>query len=146
MQKLFVALDGDEAPEAIRAALGDGPVPFATLRERLGVEADALAETLVRASTRGGGVLRRAVAGGAGRRVSGRGRAGWRGAGAARRGGDDAAQSGRADHGRADGALLGLLDGTRDREAILEAFPGALDAPSLDAALAKFAELGLLHA
>ena len=44
------------------------------------------------------------------------------------------------------GALLALLDGTRDREAILEAFPGALDAPSLDAALAKFAELGLLHA
>jgi hypothetical protein len=44
------------------------------------------------------------------------------------------------------GALLRLLDGTRDRGAILEAFPGALDAPSLDAALAKFAELGLLHA
>ena len=42
------------------------------------------------------------------------------------------------------GALLRLLDGTRDREAILEGFPGALDAPSLDGALAKFAELGLL--
>jgi hypothetical protein len=43
-------------------------------------------------------------------------------------------------------ALLTLLDGTRDRAAILEAFPGPLDAPSLDTALAKFAELGLLHA
>ena len=43
------------------------------------------------------------------------------------------------------GALLRLLDGTRDRAAILEAFPGPLSRPSLDAALAKFAELGLLH-
>ena len=42
------------------------------------------------------------------------------------------------------GALLRLLDGTRDRAAILEAFPGALDAPSLEDALGKFAELGLL--
>jgi hypothetical protein len=43
-------------------------------------------------------------------------------------------------------ALLRLLDGTRDREEIREAFPGPLDRPSLDAALRGFAELGLLHA
>ena len=43
------------------------------------------------------------------------------------------------------GALLRLLDGTRDRAAILDAFPGPLDRPSLDAALSGFAELGLLH-
>ena len=42
------------------------------------------------------------------------------------------------------GALLSLLDGTRDRAAILEAFPGALSAEALDEALAKFAEMGLL--
>jgi SAM-dependent methyltransferase len=41
--------------------------------------------------------------------------------------------------------LLRLLDGTRDRDAIREAFPGPLDRPSLDAALNGFAELGLLH-
>ena len=43
-------------------------------------------------------------------------------------------------------ALLGLLDGTRDRAAIREAFPGELTAEALDAALAKLAELGLLFA
>jgi SAM-dependent methyltransferase len=43
------------------------------------------------------------------------------------------------------GALLRLLDGTRDRPGILEAFPGPLDRASLDTALAAFAELGLLH-
>ena len=42
-------------------------------------------------------------------------------------------------------ALLGLLDGTRDRAAIREAFPGELTEESLEAALAKLAELGLLH-
>jgi SAM-dependent methyltransferase len=42
--------------------------------------------------------------------------------------------------------LLGLLDGTRDRVAIREAFPGELTADALDAALAKLAELGLLVA
>ena len=43
------------------------------------------------------------------------------------------------------GALLRLLDGTLDRAAILEAFPGPLSAEALDGALAKFAELGLLY-
>src|SRR6185436_3590632 len=33
VQGLLVALDGDEAPEAVRAAVTDGPVPFATLQE-----------------------------------------------------------------------------------------------------------------
>jgi hypothetical protein len=41
-------------------------------------------------------------------------------------------------------ALLGLLDGTRDRSAIREEFPGELTEESLEAALAKLAELGLL--
>ena len=39
-------------------------------------------------------------------------------------------------------ALLGLLDGTRDRAAIRDAFPGELTEESLEAALAKLAELG----
>ena len=43
-------------------------------------------------------------------------------------------------------ALLGLLDGTRDRAAIRDAFPGELTEESLEAALAKLAELGLLVA
>jgi SAM-dependent methyltransferase len=41
--------------------------------------------------------------------------------------------------------LLGLLDGTRDRAAIARDFSGELSAEALDAALEKFAELGLLH-
>ena len=41
-------------------------------------------------------------------------------------------------------ALLGLLDGTRDRAAIRDEFPGELTEESLEAALAKLAELGLL--
>lgn len=43
------------------------------------------------------------------------------------------------------GALLRLLDGTRDRDAIQADFPGPLDRPSLDTALRAFAEFGLLH-
>ena len=43
-------------------------------------------------------------------------------------------------------ALLGLLDGTRDRTAIRDEFPGELTEESLEAALAKLAELGLLVA
>ena len=42
-------------------------------------------------------------------------------------------------------ALLQLLDGTRDRAAIRDAFPGELDEPSLEGALGTFADVGLLH-
>ena len=147
VQKLFVALDGDEAPEAIRAALADGPVPFATLRERLGVGADELAEALVQGFDAGAIAFHvvpspAAAVAGAHPRASGLARS------QARPGAVVTTLRNQVVRitDEPTGALLGLLDGTRDREAILEAFPGALDAPSLDAALAKFAELGLLHA
>ncbi len=43
-------------------------------------------------------------------------------------------------------ALLPLLDGTRDRAALGDAVPGESTAADLDAALARLAALGLLHA
>lgn len=147
VQRLIVALDGDAAPEEIRDALLDGPIPFGTLRERLGVGADGLAEALVHGFD-AGAIAFSVVPSPASRVAGDRPRA----SGLAR----SQAQPGAVvttlrnqvvritDEPTA--ALLQLLDGTRDRAAILEAFPGALDAPSLDAALAKFAELGLLHA
>ncbi|MEO8690345.1 MAG: methyltransferase regulatory domain-containing protein [Solirubrobacteraceae bacterium] len=147
VQRLLVALDGDAAPEEIRDALLDGPIPFGTLRERLGVGADGLAEALVHGFD-AGAIAFSVVPSPASPVAGDRPRA----SGLAR----SQAQPGAVvttlrnqvvritDEPTA--ALLQLLDGTRDRAAILEAFPGALDAPSLDAALAKFAELGLLHA
>ncbi len=147
VQRLIVALDGDAAPEEIRDALLDGPIPFGTLRERLGVGADGLAEALVHGFD-AGAIAFSVVPSPASPVAGDRPRA----SGLAR----SQAQPGAVvttlrnqvvritDEPTA--ALLQLLDGTRDRAAILEAFPGALDAPSLDAALAKFAELGLLHA
>ena len=44
------------------------------------------------------------------------------------------------------GLLLRLLDGTRDRAAIREAFPFVLPEEGLETALGTFAQLGLLHA
>ena len=43
-------------------------------------------------------------------------------------------------------ALLPLLDGTRDRAALGDAVPGEPADADLDAALARLAALGLLHA
>jgi SAM-dependent methyltransferase len=148
VQGLLVALAGDEAPEAIRAALGNGaPVPFATLRERLGVGADELAEALVRAFDAGAiafHVVPSPATATAGEKPHASGLARSQ----ARPGAVVTTLRNQVVRitDEPTGALLSLLDGTRDRAAILEAFPGALDAPSLDAALAKFAELGLLHA
>jgi hypothetical protein len=145
---LLVALAGDEAPEAIRAALGNGaPVPFATLLERLGVGADELAEALVRAFDAGAiafHVVPSPATATAGEKPHASGLARSQ----ARPGAVVTTLRNQVVRitDEPTGALLSLLDGTRDRAAILEAFPGALDAPSLDAALAKFAELGLLHA
>jgi SAM-dependent methyltransferase len=146
VQRLFVAVDGDEAPEAIRAALVDGPAPFATLRERLGVPADDLAEALVHGFDAGAIAFHvvpspaSAVAG-VKPRASGLARSQTRPGAVVTTLRNQVVRI----TDEPTGALLSLLDGTRDRAAILEAFPGALDAPSLDAALAKFAELGLLH-
>ena len=103
VQRLFVAVDGDDAPEAIRAALADGLVPFATLRERLGVPADELAEMLVQGFD-AGAIAFHAVPSPAAP-VAGLASAGERPraqSGGTGRHGDDAAQRGGADHRRAD--------------------------------------------
>jgi SAM-dependent methyltransferase len=147
VQRLYVALVSDEAPEAIRGALGDGPVPFATLRERLGADADALAESLVHGFDAGAVAFHvvpspAAAVAGPHPRASGLARS------QARPGAVVTTLRNQVVRitDEPTGALLALLDGTRDRAAILEAFPGPLSAEALDAALAKFAELGLLHA
>jgi len=146
VQRMLIAADGDGAPDAIRAALGDdGPVPFATLRERLGAPAGELAEALVQGFD-AGAIEFHAVVPPAARAPGSHPRA----SGLAR---SQAVPGSLVTtllnqvvriSDEPTGALLRLLDGTRDRAAILAAFPGPLDAPSLDAALAKFAELGLL--
>ena len=112
VQRLLVALDGDEAPEAHpRGAGWTAPVPFAdAARTARRPAADELAEALVAgastpARSRSTVVPSPAAAGG---RASGRGRAALARPGAAGGGGDDAAQPGRADHGRADGGVVGV--------------------------------------
>ncbi|MEA2316585.1 MAG: hypothetical protein QOD44_774 [Solirubrobacteraceae bacterium] len=147
VQRMLVAVDGDDAPEAMRAALADGPVPFTTLRERLGVPAGDLAEALVHGFD-AGAIAFHVVPSPASAVAGERPRASGLARSQARPGAVVTTLRNQVVRitDEPTGALLGLLDGTRDRAAILEAFPGALDAPSLDAALAKFAELGLLHA
>jgi hypothetical protein len=147
VQRLLVALDDDGASEAIRAALGDGPIPFATLRERLGAPADELAEALVQGFD-AGTIAFHVVPSPAAPMAGSRPRASGLARSQARPGAVVTTLRNQVVRitDEPTGALLGLLDGTRDRAAILEAFPGPLDAPSLDTALAKFAELGLLYA
>jgi SAM-dependent methyltransferase len=147
VQRLLVSSDGDGAPEPIRAALADGPVPFATLRERLGVGAGELAEALVQGFD-AGAVAFQVVPSPAAAVAGERPRASGLARSQARPGAVVTTLRNQVVRitDEPTGALLALLDGTRDRAAILDAFPGALDGPSLDAALAKFAELGLLHA
>ena len=147
---LLVALDGDEAPETVRAALVDGPVPFATLREPAagGVEADALAEDVVQGCDAAAGGEEFHVVpspaspvAGTDPRASGLARS-RRG----RVGGDDAAQPGRADHRRADRRVVAVARRHPQPRGDPRGVSRRARRPLADAALAKFAELGLLHA
>ena len=145
VQRLLVAADGDGPPEALRAALADAPVPFDVLRERLGVAADDLAEGLVLGFDAGAIAFHvvpspAASAAGSHPRASGLARS------QAKPGSLVTTLLNQVVRitDEPTGVLLSLLDGTRDRDAILAAFPGPLSAEALDGALAKFAELGLL--
>ncbi len=146
VQRLLVALDGDAAPEEIRGALLDGPIPFGMLRERLGVGADGLAEALVHGFD-AGAIAFSVVPSPASPVAGDRPRASGLARSQARPGAVVTTLRNQVVRitDEPTGALLALLDGTRDRDAILEAFPGPLSMEALDAALATFAELGLLH-
>jgi hypothetical protein len=126
---------------------GDAPVPFETLRERRDADAAELAETLVGAFD-AGQVAFHAVPSPAARVAGERPLASALARSQARPG---AIVTTLENHvvrinDEPTAALLGLLDGTRDRAAIRGAFPGELTEASLEAALAKLAELGLLVA
>jgi SAM-dependent methyltransferase len=150
--RLLVAPDGDAAdlPAPLRAALdGAGPlrpVAFADLRERAGVAEEELAAQLVEAFG-DGDVEFHAVPPPAASAPGERPRASALARSQARPGAVVTTLLSEIVRitDEPTSALLRLLDGTRDRDAILEAFPGPLDRPSLDAALTSFAELGLLH-
>jgi len=146
VQRLLVGLDGDGAPEPIRAAVGDdGPVPFATLRERLDAPADELAEGLVLGFD-AGAIAFHVVPSPAASMAGSHPRASELARSQAKPGSLVTTLHNQVVRitDEPTGALLALLDGTRDRAAILEAFPGPLSAEALDGALGKFAELGLL--
>ena len=126
---------------------GEAPVAFETLRERRGADAGELAETLVRGFDEGN-VSFHAVPSPAARVAGERPVASALARSQARPG---AIVTTLENHvvrinDEPTAALLGLLDGTRDRAAIRDEFPGELTEESLEAALAKLAELGLLVA
>ena len=150
--RMLVTPDGDlaEQPAPLRAALdGAGPlrpVAFAELLERTGVPEEELSAQLVQAFGEGD-VEFHAVPPPAAAEPGERPRAS---ALARSQAGPGAVVTTLLSQivrvtDEPTSALLRLLDGTRDREAILDAFPGALDRPSLEHALAGFAQLGLLH-
>ena len=151
MPRVLVAPDGDtrELAEPLRAALdGAGPLhplAFAELRERTGLPEAELAAQLV-AAFDAGRVEFHVVPPPAAAAPGERPRASALARSQAQPGAMVATLLNQpvklTDEPTAD--LLRLLDGTRDRDAIRAAFPG-LDAPSLEAVLGKFAELGLLH-
>jgi SAM-dependent methyltransferase len=150
--RLLVAPDGDPGalPEPLRAALdGAGPlrpVPFAELRERAALPEAELIGRLVEAFDTGD-IAFHAVPPPAAATAGERPRASALARSQARPGAIVTTLLSQIVRitDEPTGALLRLLDGTRDRDAILEAFPGPLDRPSLDAALDGFAGLGLLH-
>ena len=152
VQRLLVAANDVPAalPEPLRPGLAGvnpmRPLPFEELRERLGAPADALVELLVQAFNTGA-VAFHAVPPPSAPAPGIRPRASALARGQARPGATVTTLLNGVvrvtDEPTA--ALLRLVDGTRDRAAILDAFPGPLDLPSLDTALATFADLGLLH-
>ena len=124
---------------------GEAPVAFETLRERRGVDAGELAETLV-AGFDEGKVSFHAVPSPAARVAGERPVASALARSQARPGAVVTTLENYVVriNDEPTAALLGLLDGTRDRTAIRDEFPGELTEESLEAALAKLAELGLL--
>jgi len=143
------------AREVVRTAVqrmlvaedGEAPVPFEMLRERRDADAGELAEALVGAFDEGK-VSFHAVPSPAARVAGERPVASALARSQARPG---AIVTTLENHvvrinDEPTAALLGLLDGTRERVAIREEFPGELTDESLEAALAKLAELGLLVA
>jgi SAM-dependent methyltransferase len=150
--RLLVAPYGDapELPEHLHAALADAgllrPLAFADLRERTAVPEDELAAQLV-AAFDSGDVEFHAVSPPAAAEPGERPRASALARSQARPGALVTTLLNQVVRvtDEPTGDLLRLLDGTRDRDAILEAFPGPLDRPSLETALAGFAGLGLLH-
>jgi hypothetical protein len=139
VQRMLVEETGEGA--------GGAPIPFETLRERRGADAAELAESLV-AAFDAGQVAFHAVPSPAARVAGERPLASALARSQAHPG---AIVTTLENHvvrinDEPTAALLGLLDGTRDRAAIRDAFPGELTEESLEAALAKLAELGLLVA
>ena len=140
--------DLSAAPDALRPLLEQVPVsvPFPELQERSGLPAGELAEALV-AAFDVGAVAFHAIPSPASDTAGERPRASALARSQARPGTVVTTLLNQlvrvTDEPTAQ--LLRLLDGTRDRAAILEAFPGPLDPAALEGALGKFGELGLLH-
>jgi hypothetical protein len=149
LRGLLVGADSqvEHAPEPLRAALAGAPVPFGELRERLGTPADELAETLV-AAFDAGQVTFHAVPSPAVRAAGERPLASGLARSQARPGAIVTTLHNQlvriTDEPTA--VLLRLLDGTRDRAAILSDLPVELTPAALDDALSKLAERGLLVA
>ena len=150
--RLFVELDGDgaELPESVRAALTGAdpldPLPFAELCTRTGLPEAELADLLVQAFYVGD-VAFHAVPPPAAAVAGERPRASALARSQTQSGSVVTTLLSRRVRitDQPTGLLLRLLDGTRDRAAIREAFPFVLPEEALDEALAKFAQLGLLH-
>jgi SAM-dependent methyltransferase len=150
VQEMLVSADDlGTAPEPLRALLEgvERPVPFAALQERAGMPARELADALLGAFDVGAAAFH-LVPSPAAAEPGPRPRASSLARSQARPGALVTTLNNQlvriSDEPTCQ--LLSLLDGTRDRAAILGAFgAGPLDEAALEGALAKFAELGLLH-